>query len=200
MDNRAVRKAHSRLRAAKKALNDLAGCQSYDAFADVWYVLLFSAKGVYTVLEQGAKISPKSRAWFEDKARERRSDPLLQYLYEARNTDEHGIAPVLEHAPGQLNIGVMKPGFSTRFQVNGSLGLGKELEITPLDEKPLLIELTSACARLTQVHDRHGRPYDPPDSHFGQPITSQRPAAVAELWIAYLESLIQDAERLVIQP
>jgi hypothetical protein len=170
MNPSAVTKAHSRLRTAQRAVNDLAGCNDFNAFADTWYVFLTAAKGIYTVLEQGAKTSPQSRQWFGSVNRQRREDPLLQYLYQARDDDEHGISPVVEHVPGHIGIGVSKPGYSSAMRFDGTIGPGGRLRVTSLDGKPVMIEHSPSHVRLIRVHGRDKKPYDPPEEHLGAKV------------------------------
>lgn len=94
MDLKGVTKAEARLRLARTHASALRACKSHDEFTDTWYQFLVTYKNVYTALEQAAKGSAQSRQWFGGKKNERRDDPLLQYLFQARDADEHGIEPV----------------------------------------------------------------------------------------------------------
>jgi hypothetical protein len=197
MDSRSIIKAKSRLLAARKAVSDLAACQDYQSFAATWYIFLFSCKGIYPVLEQGAKVSAQSRQWFGAKAAIRRADPLLQYLFQARDDDEHGINPVLENVPASVGIGVNRPGFSQSIWVNHlSCGPdGMQGQVTGADGKPVLIEVTRPHARLTVVQGR-GKSYAPPEMHLGIRLESNLPLPVACAGLAYFETLIREAEGL----
>ena len=194
MDPVALKKARSRLRVARKAVEDLATCKDYDNFTDVWYIFLTASKNVYTVLEQGAKGSPQSRQWFGTKKQERRGDALLQYIYQARNDDEHGLLPVAKSVSGSLQIGVSKPGYSTSTVINSTPNGG--FHVASIDGRPVLVEQTFPHIRLMQVRDRGGKLYDPPEKHMGSKIPSNMPLPVAELTTAYLEAMIGEAEAL----
>jgi hypothetical protein len=196
MDPAAIAKANSRLRTAKKAIEDLTGCNDYDTFSDTWYTFLVAAKGIYTILEQGAKSSAQARQWFGAKSKERRSDPLLQYLYQARDDDEHGLSRVVEHVPGALGIGVSKPGFSNAIRLDGSIGPGGTLQITSLDGLPVLVEQTLPHVRLIRVHGRDKKPYDPPEQHLGAKLASNLPVPVAKLALSYFEGIFAEAAAL----
>ena len=196
MDKRALEKAKSRLRIARSAVEDLSKLNDYDAFQDHWYVFLSASKNIYTVLEQGVKGSTKSQQWFELKKQERRNDPLLQYIYQARNDNEHGLQPVTEYVPGSLAIGVSKPGYSNSMRINGSIGSGGTLNVSSLDNKPVLIEQTLPHAKLMRVHDGNGKAYAAPEEHMGRKLSSNLPLPVAELTANYLEQLVAEAERL----
>jgi hypothetical protein len=72
-----------------------------------WYTL----QPVFTKLEQGAKSHPKSQPWSGPVKHQRRTDALLQYIHQARNSDEHGIQRITDR-----KIGV---------QVRGAPGAGE---------------------------------------------------------------------------
>ncbi|MDR7116816.1 hypothetical protein [Caulobacter sp. BE254] len=198
MDKRAIVKAASRLRVAEKAAAELAECKTHEAFTDTWYTFLTASKNVYTILEQGAKTDPRSRQWYGGVAAERRGDDLLQYIYEARNDDEHGLEEMSEAVPGSLSVGVTKPGFSNRIRLDGTLGgpPGTALTITPLDGLPILSKVTSPHIRLRNVKARGNRVLAPPASHLGRPLQNASPLGVAEATIAYLGALIGRADAL----
>ena len=194
MDPQALTKARSRLRVAKKAAEDLISCEDYNSFTDIWYTFLTASKNIYTVLEQGAKTSAKSRQWFEEKRKKRRGDALLDYIYQARNDDEHGLLPVAEDVPGGISIGVNKEGYSERIVFNKAPG--GPLHATSMDGKPILVQQVLPHVRLSQVRGRDGKSYDPPTVHLGDTMTNNSPRAVADLTISYLESMLREAEAL----
>ncbi len=213
MDDKALDKARSRLRVAKKALLELEASETFQEFADNWYVFLGSAKNIYTVLEQGAKCSAQSKQWFGAKKRVRKQDQLLQYLYEARNDDEHGLGSSIALQPERRAIGIAEPGYSNTMILNGgpfkdvlvsggstafvSEGpLPVDIRATPLDGKPVLERRTPATAILIEVKARGNRIYNPPTTHLGDDLTDVSPISVAKLAIDYLEGLIAEASSL----
>lgn len=193
MDIKAIEKAASRLRVATKAIDSLPGCKDHAEFTDAWYTFLTAAKNIYTVLEQGAKVSAQSRQWFGAKAAERRGDALLQYLYEARNDDEHGLEQVAELDPGGTAIGVAKQGFSNSITLNGTFGPGKVMSITSNDGKPVLIENRSPHSKLSIITARGGRRLMPPSTHMGRQLPDGSPYTVGRTALLYLTELIEDA-------
>ena len=197
MDVKAIIKAKSRLRVAEKALAELAASQRYEEFSDTWYTFLVATKNVYTVLEQGSKVTPQSRQWFASVRQARKDDELLQYLFEARNDDEHGLENSTEHVPGRLAIGVAREGYSTSVRLNGTIGPGGSLNVESLDGKPVLIEQTLPHARLVSVQARGNRTINPPLSHLGVRLRDTSPLAVATLSLTYLTALVNDAESRV---
>jgi hypothetical protein len=197
MDPKAITKAESRLRIAMKAAAELRQCNQYDVFTDTLYQFISAAKNIWTALEQGAKDTPQCRQWFGAKAKERRGDELLQYLFEARNDDEHGLEPVTVRVPGSLGIGVAKPGFSNSMVINSMNfdGAGRiaHFDAASLDGKPILIEETLPHAKLADIRPVGRPPMKPPTSHKGAPIASDAPSAVADLAVIYLAALVAEA-------
>jgi hypothetical protein len=82
------------------------------------------------------------------------------------------------------------------LRIDGTIGPGGRLRVTSLDGKPVLVQKTPAHAALIAVTGRGGVKYDPPTSHLGKQLDSNLPLPVAQLGLAYLESLVGEAERL----
>jgi len=210
MNPKALHKAHHRLTAAKNAIAEVESCTNYDEFCVQWSNFLHAAKGIYTVLEQGAKATPQSRQWFGKKNRERLTDPLLRYVCEARNDDEHGIEPVSRYVPPELKLGVGRQGYSNTVvddRGNTFVNCGAALSFSgkipdelptlrALDGKPILNEFIPPHAKLVRVHDRSKTPYDPPTSHVGQPVPDSSPLAIGKLANEYLSKLLDEAQTL----
>jgi hypothetical protein len=73
-----------------RASNDFAEIQS------AWASYLVHSGRIFTKLEQGSKGDNKSKAWWGKKLHERRTDPLLRYLWHSRNADEHTLQQITE--------------------------------------------------------------------------------------------------------
>jgi hypothetical protein len=192
----AIERARSRLRVAKKAIKDLGASRDMDAFHDAWHTFLTSTKNVYDILKMGANTTTaQSRQWYGGKARERKGDPLLQYVYEARNADEHGLSSSVERKPGSFTIPANRPGFARGVRLDGQFGGGGRLRITSLDGNPVAFEVTSPHAVLVPITARGNRVLQPPETHLGKPLTSNDPVPVAEYALAYLDALVEEASK-----
>jgi hypothetical protein len=199
MNPKAVEKARERLRLASDKLEEAAAAPNYAAFCGAWYFFLTAAKNVYTTLEQGAKDSPQSRQWFGAKKNERKSDPLLQYLFQARDDNEHGLSDVTKLEPASMAIGRIKPGYSNAMTLNVTTDdRGKPTihKAVSHDGLPILVESKSSHAALVPVTGRGNITYNPPKSHLGSPLPDDLPVTVGRLGLAYLELLVADASRL----
>ena len=125
MDQVAIEKAAVSLSNAQTARDDLDPCTSFKRFQELWYTFLFSSNGVYTVLGKGAKSSPQSRQWFGGQKNYRTQDPLLQYLAQARDDDEHGLGQVVEHDQTIVNVMIDTPEYKGPLSVRATYKRGK---------------------------------------------------------------------------
>lgn len=121
-----------------------------------WSDFLVFANRVFSKLEQGAKSNGKSKAWFDSKKHERRTNTLLRYVHHARNADEHGIRRVTEKEPGGIVLGV-GPG---AWRFDGAIGPGGRMIVTALGGQELgkskFVDVIPARVRLVRVIDRGG--------------------------------------------
>lgn len=189
--------ARSRLRVATQTLNELNRCTNHDDFSDRWFVFITSWKSIYTVLEEGAKASPQCRQWFGAKKAERRKDPLLQYLFQARNDEEHGLAQSVQPSGGvQLysipDVGV--PNRQMRIEIDPVTGRSKAVRN---DGGPItLIQESPPGPSLQVVTGRGNVQYGPPIAHLGKMLDDISPAGVATVGLNYVGALISEAESI----
>lgn len=198
MDPRALSKAESRYRVAAKALSELREWRSFEDFDDAWFTFLRGWKGVYTTLEQGVKGDSKATQWFGTRNAARRKDQLLQYLYQARNDDEHGLEEVVEKIPEHSTFGHMTgsgPAHIKEAEISIS---GGNITVHKWDADGIepTIKHHPAVVVLKPVRDRdkaNGPTYFPPTSHLGQTLAAQDPLSVAGLGLAYIRHLLDEA-------
>ena len=55
-------------------------------------------------LEQGAKVSSKSKSLWIKQPYQRQTDPLLRYLWQARNADEHTLQQINQLQPASAKV------------------------------------------------------------------------------------------------
>ncbi|WP_242139949.1 hypothetical protein [Sphingomonas sp. TREG-RG-20F-R18-01] len=206
----ALEKAKRRYRVAKSSSEALESTTTYENFADHWYIFLHAAKGIYTTLEQVSKSSAQAKQWFGNKNKNRKHDPLLRYVTEARNDDEHGIEESTEVTPSYLYLGVAEPEassimrdqFGNTFVNNvgaayyfegGHPGIANLPQLTSMDGKTVLNVFTPSKIVLKTVHDRSGQAFHPPKVHLGKYLKDGGPVEVATLLIRYLDRLISEA-------
>lgn len=194
MDVRAVEKARKRFRSAYQAIDRMKLSKSFDDFSVDWCNFLYSWKAIYTALEQGAKISEGSKKWFCEKKKERLDIYLLNYLFQARNDEEHGLdCSLMEDAESYL----------WEFEKTCSGGEAVELRVNPVTgekyawcaENPMKLVQRTNGPTLTAVKDSKGRIWAAPIGFKNKPC-DMTPIGVAEVALEYIENVIREAKEL----
>ena len=195
MKKAGIDKASKRASAAKAALEAATAATSYDEFEAPWAQFLVSANAVHTILEVAARDCPTSRQWFGRKKKIQTNDPLLCYMHQARNADEHGIEPTTTLEPGSLSIGATGAGIylkSLTVDAQGRISI----DATPIGDGGVLLSLLPDRPRLSTVRDaRYGTEFEPPTSHLDEPLEDTSPLAVGYIWLNYLERLLLEASK-----
>ncbi len=195
MKKAAIQKSRIRLARANQALDKLCKSQNFDAFSEAWTDFLLAANSIFSILEKGALSDATTKQWFFSKKKQARKDPLVRYMVQARNADEHGIEPVAEPVPGHIAIGV---GGESVYIKSLTIGGGHVRgEILPVEGRFPTVEIQNAHPRLITVKDdRFGDSFDPPAEHLGKKLSDASPLTVATLMMRYLSGLIDEAANL----
>lgn len=188
MDKAAIEAARTEYRRAAESLAQVATTNDFPTLEKYWASFLVSAGRVFTKLEQGAKVCSKSRAWWGSKVHQRRTDPLLCYLWHARNADEHTLQRVNQLQPAQSKV------IEPTKEENEQLERAMKNEGRPWVALGMF-EWTPEHVLLLPVVD-WGVPYDPPKDHLGKPLENSSPAHIGGLALAYLDSMLKEAEAL----
>jgi hypothetical protein len=205
----AVEQAKERLEVADEALaklRDATVTESFKGIRKEWTNFLLAGAAIYSKLEQGAKSNGKSAAWFGRIKKIRKDDELLRYIHHARNSDYHGIAPVVREgnsvevllpsvhpfAPPPSLHATLPEGFDPKeFWIEGHESItGRKVPMKVLMKKYLAI--------VRVKDEKHGDIFDPPTMHLGEPIEVDEPLGIAMLAINYLRDLVAEAEHYVV--
>lgn len=193
MDQTAVAACSVSLAKAASSIETMRNAKKFAEFEVAWSDFLLAASKIFSKLEQGAKISGPSKAWYGRQKHTRRTDPLLSYVHHARNADEHGILPITDLKPG--GIGIRSAGTTQiKKMVIKTDKDGGSLEAETSGD-PLLITITPSIVRLIPVFD-HGDEYKPPTEHLGAIISDPAPVVIAELALAFLRAMTDEASKL----
>jgi hypothetical protein len=194
-----IEKCRSRIRIASKALGEIAGVKNFSEFSDGWYTFLTAWKNVYTLLEQAAKATPQATTWFELKREEKRNEPLLRYLYQARNDEEHGIGRSIEPAGSSLYLEHSSDpnakGEATFLYKNDGDGFKYTLTSVTGDAYRK-IRIHGPEIALQSVKTEKGIFIPPPFAFRGAMLQDRTPVAVAGLALDYIKSMVDEAEAL----
>jgi len=193
MNPHALVQARQRLARANAALAELEAATNYDEAEIAWTDFLLAASTIYSKLEQGAKVSGKSQAWFGRQKKRRRDDHLLRYLHFARNSDEHGIERVTERAENNRELFGEPFKFGEHREFRGVSG--KDPETGDLIFNEVRGWVSGPGIKLVRATDaRFGDYCDPPvigETPPNDPLTLGKTA------LPMIEAIIEEAEGLV---
>jgi hypothetical protein len=187
MDKSAIFQAAASIEKAIASIEAMKNTTDRRQFHGSWSDFLSASHRTFAKLEQGAKVSGPSKAWFGSKIHERRTDPLLSYIHHARNVDEHGLEGSAHPAT--------KRGEPQLHQMIDIAGSGKDMKVSarPFIMQNILADTRSA--RLFPVTDR-GVTYNPPTEHMGRQIENLSAIGITELAVAYLRVMVGQANQL----
>jgi hypothetical protein len=113
----------------------------------------------------------------------RKTDPLLQYLKQARHADQHTLQPSTMYGVG-VEI-CLPPGAEVHLDFLKGTASAKGGDVMLRTAKPVY------C--LLPVTNR-GVTFQPPTEHLGRPLTDATPAAVARLALEFYEALVAGSQ------
>ena len=210
MQRVAVEKARLRLAKAEAASSALASAASLGDIESAWVDFLLAFGGIYSMLVKGAKGFAASEIWFSEKLHERRSDPFLQYLLQARNAEEHGIAPTIDSVETAHETWIRKDeqwqhlntifvSLADKKQFNGH---SNEAIVEVVDENKNPVEskvyIYHSTKLLTVRDGRSGKLYVPPTEFLDLSSFDRNPKSYSRAAVPYLQNLVSEAEALII--
>jgi hypothetical protein len=187
----ALEKAKGRLRSAKRAFKLMGDPKELGNAEDHWIDFLVAWKGTYSKVQQAAKDTPQELQWFGKLNTERKANPVLRYLFEARNDEEHGLVKSASLQPGQAMFRMTKDGPDAQLVFED----GKPAKIVD-GEGEVIAELVAERPLVEVLHpvkDRGGNTIPAPTALDGSPLNHIK---VAELGLRYLEALVAKAEAM----
>lgn len=197
MIDSALNQARGRLRLAERAFQSLqeAG-QEMDAFNIHWRDFLVQWKGTYTKLQQAAKQTPQEVQWLGEINTIRRKDPLLRWLFEARNDEEHGVITSAVHNPDLHGFYVEEDAVVDRITYSSAGGFPRLFKADGKEIATKAAGFIPAQSALLEVTEKDGkRKVPPPTSHLGKPI-DPKPLVAAEFGLEWLQQTYARAEEM----
>lgn len=186
----ALQQAEARLRRAKAAIGDMEQASKFSTLEEGWSNFLVATKLVFAKLGAGAKGDPTSEGWFASVLGEQRTDPLLGFLIQARNAEEHGLDRSIEHAYDIRVVEGLRLEVDALFEPNGDVTFRKTTDPSEV----VYFALKGTPKAITDR--RSGRIFPPPKEHLGAPMTDTSIFGIAHAAVAYLERLVGDAGQL----
>lgn len=185
-------KAQKALEGAKLAHSRMTVATTFDAREHEWRSFLNWIDQVLSKLHAGyAGIGGRVEPWIGSQASIQRTDPLLLYLAQARNADQHTLGECVEVKPGQYEFivpGTAPDGGAVYIKLLEMRG-GRVVEYR--GNTPAIEHVTPARMEVLPVTSR-GRQYAPPTEHLGSPVASRDPLVLADLAVRHYERVLRE--------
>ncbi len=185
---KALTNSRKELEASRRALKRMKDANNFSDFEEVWQDLLARLEKCWNKTK-GAFDDGGFAPWRGRHDERRSTDPLLRYLTQARNAEEHTVRETLESIPSRVLVGA-PPGeamYLGHMEVNNGT-----FKVSP--DSSVRIQFIPEGARLVPAVNR-GVPYLPPTEHFGKKLDNADPMTVAELGIQYYEQFLEEATK-----
>jgi len=189
-----IKNAEGMLKTAKWGLDLLKTENPYHLPTGIRNVLTFG-RAVTNVLQRIKSHELEFSAWYKPYRNEMENDPLMKYLYRLRNDVlKEGKMPVtsatyISFLDTSWVNQLPKPPNTKSFFIGDSLGgSGFEIELPDGSTTKLYIKLPWDTV-ITSAHFENM-----PNSHLGKPINGMSIEEICELYLKYLEKIIEDAK------
>lgn len=175
------------LRLATAAIEEMAAATDLSDLKSCWETFLFRLERAWERTERTVKAMPghDAQSWLSTNAKLRRSDPLLQYLKQARNAETHALAPSVD----SNKVIAISDRFGRPFSLNNvQVSVEGRALVIELGSDDFGIDWTAkaeaAEPKLQRIYSR-GKWYDPPRRHLGNKIIDEHPVAIATLGLNF---------------
>ena len=176
------------LRAAARAIQDMDNATDLEIFEHHWKVFLSCIEKLWEKMEKACESSSKFPPWQGKHRRTRKKDPLLRYLKQARNADNHSIQDLNYINSGSFTVIHKDP----RTGISGTKHITQD-ESLKYNQDELFINIFSPHPEVLPVTNKGVR-YDPPKIHLGERIDDLHPSTLAVLGLKFYSELINEAE------
>jgi hypothetical protein len=158
-----------------------------------WSTFLSELSATFNQVLRATKQHGKASAWAGRKKAERKDDPLLQYLAQARHSENHAIGQSAADTL-RLSVKLNHGGPDVAVQAGALVMRG-----------PFHTHSAKASQGISLIDVlNEGKWYPPPKSHLGQPLGDSEdwfrgtdPIVVGGLGLRWFEGLIAEAEEML---
>lgn len=179
------------LNTAKRAIENMKNAQDFETLEDEWRIYLNSIEKAWVKAERVCSpVHTKFQPWQGFYAKQRKKDPLLNYLKHARNSDQHSIQESMNAKPASRSMYVEGADFVHIDKL--TIKDGEVVEYK--GNKPLIVEDLPHRIELAPITDS-GKLYQPPKVHLSKKIPWSAPIDVAEFGLAYYLNFLAKIEK-----
>ena len=180
-------KLQEELSRARDLVAAMKGSGTLSELEDHWKEYLGRLERVWFKAFAHYKRSPKWQGWQARFEKERKNDPLLSYLRNARGADEHTVSDIVEHQQSHIAIVPGEQGGTIRnLRINGGV-------YTADTTGTVGVVFNPARIRLLPVVNR-GVTFDVPRKHQDNALNSENVVSVAEAGLRYYEKFLNEAD------
>lgn len=183
---------HSRIELSKAAaaLQAMEASEDLEAFERHWQDFLHRLERVWIKCMAQYKSSSRWQGWSGKIVGLRRNDPLLSYLKNARDADQHTLSAITVRSPSELTLTAGGPQGRALIK---RLTIDRDGKLLMEGDGVLNVLFRPEHTRLLPVVNR-GRTYPVPSSHLVRPINPEDVLAVAHAGWAFYASVLDQAE------
>lgn len=187
----ALTNSRAELARAKAALEQLKSAKSFVEFEDKWRDLLGYLEKCWnkSALECN-HVKNQFIPWQGTFVKLRRKDPLLSYLKQARDSDNHSVQEAIDRVPGGIGGKFVNPrgGYINSLAITGDGSIHYQGDPLTINYFPEKVEVRSVV--------NFGTTYEPPKYHRGTRLHSQKdPLEIASHGISFYENYLDQIER-----
>jgi hypothetical protein len=182
---------------AADAISAMETATSFQKLNRHWQDFLFRIERAWQAAERDLRKQPGFQQWFSPYAQQRKKDPLLVYLAQARNAEAHSVCPTLDR-PIRLFFRD-KHGYPFQLRkVSSSVDEDGKLTVnieTAAEDSLLSYEarLLPSEPSLQRICNR-GKWYKPPRMHLKSQLRSAHPVDAAKLGLAFYSAFVEEAD------
>lgn len=180
---------------AKHELGILASTPHFNDFLRHWRNFLEASDDVFEKLKTATKVHPTARQEWRKIEIERKEEPVLLWMWQARNADKHGGKPSVEYVPGRAMVNALagetirSSGFHT-MPILGIPDVRHTIDFSGIADQNR-VKITPAWPRMLDVvDDRFKTIFPVPTNYFHHPFGVPDARAAGHLTMAYVEELI----------
>ncbi|WP_180396165.1 hypothetical protein [Klebsiella pneumoniae] len=183
--------ARKEIKAAKKCVANMEASQNLDDMEQLWRDCLNHIEKSFTkLLSATTPVKQKFSNIFSTQYQLRKTDKLLVYIKQARDSDNHSIQDISEKKGPAIGINPKHDGDMLHIEKLTFDSQGNIL----LSSHNAVVEFLPERINVIAVKNR-GVEYNPPTSHVGKPFLTRNPVELAKSAIIFYEDWIEASSK-----
>lgn len=183
---------HRELADCEALLVALSESTSVDQSEALWKQFLRHLERVWLKCESHFGRSPKWNGWQGQFLTKRKKDPLLRYLHNARNADEHTVTNIVDKNPDSFKIGPV--GGNGRLRYLAIYGDHYEYDA----DGHVDVSFVPGQLKLLPVTNR-SNVYPPPTEHLGKSLDGATVVEIARAGLNFYHDVVVQTEKFFVK-